>query len=367
LIDNLSSIPAGVGIGIYNSRLVSWGEVGNPFTIRVSEKLQPENFSSVGGFININPVNSGDGIRNCFEQRKSLIIATPVKFVATTDNGSDPNTWSTPEVVEDSIGTECFGVATISDTKASSSSRILIATHPGLVSFEGYIKKPELSYNIESTWGRINRAVFNTVQVVDDPTNHLVYVSVPLDTATKPDHLLVGDYTESFTPYGTIDPTNIKWSIWQFFEGGSILSSIAGDLDDTSKAPVLFFSRDVGNIYTQSKNSGAVDDTGAAIDSFVQLNLKTPQRDWISHFGGLKLRVIGSGNLQINLTGEDGSNSQDPPGITLSTNSGAEPDRLINFINEKCSIKLRVSFPGEKFNLSKVTLYARPLWLRRPS
>jgi hypothetical protein len=367
LIDNLSKIPAGVGIGVYNGRLIVWGEVGNPFTVRASQKLQPESFSSINGFININPANSGDGIRNCFEQRKSLIIATPTKFLATTDNGSDPNTWDVPETVEDSIGTECFGVATISDTKASSSSRIFIATHPGLVSFEGYIKKPELSYNIESVWFRINKAAFNTVQVVDDPTNHLVYVMVPLDSATSPDHLLVGDYTESFTPYGTIDPNNIKWSIWQFFEGGSILSSIAGDLDDTTKSPVLFFSRDVGNIYITGKNNGLTNDTGAAIDSFVQLNLKTPQRDWVSHFAGIKLRVIGYGNLQISLSGEDSSGAVSVPSIALSSSPGSEPDRIFNFKNEKCSVKLRVSFPDEKFNLSKVTLYAKPLWLRRPS
>ncbi len=363
----MSRIPAGIGIGLYSGRLITWGESANPFTIRVSEVGQPENVSDVSGFINVDPVNSGNGIRTCFEQRKNLIIATSAKFKATTDNGSDPNTWPNPEDVDGSMGTECFGVATVVGNKASSSDRIFIATHAGLVSFEGYIKKPELSYNIEDIWSRINKVYFNTIQVVDNPTQHLVYISVPLDSDTTPKHLLVGDYTEAFTVYGTIDVNNIRWSIWEFFEGGVTISSIVGDVDDTTKDPVLLFSRSDGNIYTTGRDNALLDDTGAAIDSFVKSNLKTPQKGWISHFAGIKARVTGFGNLQITVAGEDDASSVSPPSLVLSSSPGGELDRLFDFRNEKCSIKLRTSFPGEFFNLTSLTLYARPIWLRRPA
>jgi len=366
LIDNLSSIPAGVGIGVYSGRLIIWGELANPYTVRLSTPGQPENFSDVSGFVNIDPVDSGSGIRTCFEQRKNLIIATPNKFKATTDNGSDPNTWANPEDVDSSMGTECFGIATVIGNKASSSDRIFIATHSGLVSFEGYIKKPELTYNIEDEWARINKAAFNTVQVVDNPTQHQVFISVPLDNATQPSHLFFGDYTEAFTPYGTLDPSNIKWSIWEFFEGGITINSIIGDIDDTTKGPLLFFSRSVGNIYKTARDNGLTDDTGAAIDSFIKTNLKSPQQGWISHLASLKLRVIGFGNLQISLSGEDDSNAVNLPDLPLSASPGGELDRLADFRNEKCAIKLRTSFPGEYFNLTNLITYMRPIWLRRP-
>lgn len=369
LLDNLSTIPAGVGIGVYNGRLITWGESGNEFTIRVSNPLQPEVFSSVNGFITIDPSDAASGIKNCFEHRKSLIIATSSRFYSSADNGSDPNTWGV-DIVDKSAGTECFGVATILDARGTNTDRVFIATRSGLVSFEGYVKKPELTYNIENIWKRINAANFNKIQVIDDPIGHKVYVNVPLDGATSCNRLLYGDYKEAFTVYGTIDEKAIRWSIWNLCGTGGLgaicLTSVTGDYNQTTKVPVLFYSIDTGNIYEHREDDSLLDDYGTAIDSYVQTSLKTSQSEWIQHFAGMKLRILGVGDLQITLYGEDNSNPVTVPVITLSSTPGKEFDRLINYIDEKMSVKFRTSNFGEWFNLDRFTLFAKSLWLRRP-
>lgn len=359
LLDNLATIPAGVGITVYQGRLISWGESGNQFTIRVSGKAQPEVFSAVDGFVNLDPSDAGSGIKNCAEVRgQNLLIATSNRLYGTADNGQSPSTWSV-NILDKSVGVECFGIANVLDARGTNTDRIWMATRAGAMLYDGVARRPELSYYIEDLWKRINKAVFNLVQMVDDPTNHRIYVSVPLDAATDISHILIGDYSKAFTVYETIDERMIKWALWSF---PSAPKSMVGDVDDVTGVPVLRISQTAG-LY--DVKDGLTDDYGNAIDSYVQLALKTASAGWINHFGGIKLRVKGSGSLQITVQGEDNSNPVTALPLTLAASPGKELDRLINYVNEKCSIKLRTNQFGEYFILSEFTLFAKALWLRR--
>jgi hypothetical protein len=360
LIDNLSSIPAGLGLCIYNGRLVTWAENGNEFTLRVSEFGQPEVFNEITGFINLDPSDAGSGVKNCFEHRKNLVVCTSNRIYATADNGDDPSTWAAPTLIDNSIGTECFGIATQLDARSTNNDRAWIASRAGLMCFEGFIKKPELSWNIEGTWARINKAVFNLVQVVDDPVGHHLYVSVPLDSATAISHILYADYSKAFTVYGTIDETALKWAIWSF---PNAPISITGELDDTTKQPVFRFSNSLG---AYDLKSGLFDDYGNAIDSYIESALKDVLPGWIHHYAGIKVRCRGVGSLIITVRGEDSVLTLTPPAITMSLTPGGDIERAFNFINEKCAVKLRVVNFGERFAISRFDMYCKPLWFRRP-
>lgn len=364
LIDNLAQIPAGLGVGVYNGRLILWGEDGNEFTVRASAVGEPESFSSISGFFNIDPSDAESGVRNCFEHRKSLIICTSNRLYQTSDNDSDPSTWAVNSI-DKSVGTECFGVVTVLDARGVNTDRVWIASRPGLINFEGYARKPELSYNIEKIWQRINKAKFNLVQVVDDPIKHRILVSVPLDAATSISHILVGDYTECFTVYGTIDEKKIKWDIWTLPDN---VVSIVGDLDSTTREPVYHFAIDNDTIVTMK--DGLTNDYGNAIPTpYFVTDLKFRIPGWIHHFGGLKFRVTGSGTFTIDLYPEDGypSSGTSITGLTLATAPNSEPDRLINFTNEKMAIKCGVSLIDENYAVCRIDTWIRPIWLRRPS
>lgn len=360
LIDNLATIPAGLGLAVYGNRLCIWAEDANEFTIRVSEPGQPEVFSSLSGFITVDPSDSASGVRNVTEHRKTLLIGTSNRLYSSTDNGSDPSTWRV-DIVDKSSGVECFGFATNLDARGSNTDRIFTATQAGLISFEGYIRRPEMSWNIENVWKRINKAIFNLVQVVDDPTNHRLIISVPLDSAIAISHLLLADYSEAFTVYGTIDEKLIKWAIWSF---PTAPVSLVGDIDSVTKSPVLYVALVGGNIY--SIKSGLTDDFGNAIDSYIDTSFKTAQTGWICHFGGLKLRITGIGTLLVTCKGLDDSNPVVSPPFALLDNPGVQPHGLLNYINERVSLRLRTHLINERFSLTNLILYGRNLWLRRP-
>jgi len=364
LIDSLGKIPAGVGIGFYNGRMIVWGEDANEFTIRVSNKLQPESFNSISGFINCDPADAASGIRNCFEHRRSLIICTSTKILTTLDNDSDPNTWTAPTIVSKDAGTECFGVATIQDARGTNTDRVLIADRSGLISFEGYVKRPELTWNIQDTWYSINKNKFNLVQVTDDPTNHRIVISCPTGTSSVCDTVIFGDYSEAITVYQTIDEKMIKWSTWTFPSAAST-NSFSGDLDQVTNNPVLHFALSSGNIYTMKDN--LTDDFGNAIDSAFTTALKTAVPGMVNHYSMIHLRLLGNGALKITLFSEDQSATANPPSITMAQTPGREYDRLINFVNEKMSAKFRVSSFGEWFMIDELIIFAKPLWLRRPA
>lgn len=362
LIDTLSTIPAGVGIGFYNGRMIVWGENANQFTVRVSEKLQPEVFNSISGFVNCDPADAASGIRNCFEHRKSLVICSSTKMLATTDNDSDPSTWTVPTVVDKSVGTECFGVATIQDARGQNVDRVFVADRSGLISFEGYAKRPELTWNIEGLWKQINFAKFDLVQVVDDPTNHQLLVSVPFGAGVvNVNTVFVGDYSEAITVYQTIDEKLIKWTLWTF---PSNIVSYSGDIDAVTKLPVYQFALSAGNIYTMK--DGLTDDFGNAIISSFKTSFKQAVPGWLNHFGLIHLRVNGTGNLTIRLFPEDSITVVDPPPIAMSLLPGKEFDRKINFLNEKMSIRFRCNQFGERFEISELTLYAKGVYMQRP-
>lgn len=361
LFDNLSTIPAGLGLISYNGRLGVWGEQANQHTIRLSNSGDPETFDATSGFITVDPSEAISGIKNCFEYRKSLIICKSNRIYGTTDNASSPNTWSV-DMVDKSVGTECFGVATVLDARGVNNDRAFIASVPGLVSYEGLVKKPELSWNIEDTWKRINKACFNQVQVVDDPVNHQLFVLVPLDSAIAPSHILYADYSQSHTIYGFLDEKKLKWDVWTF---PTVPVSIAGDYNATTFQPVLHIALSGGNIYDMKDN--LIDDFSNAIQSYFKTDLKALLPGWLHHFGGIKLRAKGAGNLLIDLYGEDDAGHVSIPSISLALSPGLEPDRLINFINEKMSIKFSVTNFQEYYVITRLDVWAKALWLRRPS
>lgn len=359
LFDNLATIPAGVAILIYNQRLVVVNEDGNNWTARLSDKNSPETFNAIDGFITVDPSESVSGIRNAFEHRKNLVFCSSDRFYTTTDNDSSPSTW-TVTMLDKSVGTECFGVATNLDARGTGNDRVWIATKSGVITFEGYVKKPEISDNIGLYWARINKDKFDLIQMVDEPVFHGLYILVPLDSSPVISHIIHGDYSEAHTVYSTIDERQIKWSIWQL---PLAVKSVIGTRDTATNQPVINFLLTDG-IYVMK--DGLTDDFGNAIDSYAKLDLKTSKPGWVNHFGGVKFRIRGLGNLLLTLYGEDDITTTTVPSITLSPAPGKEIDMPFNFKNEKMSLKFRVNTFGSRFICDKVEIYAKPLWESRP-
>lgn len=360
LFDNLATIPAGVNIFVYNGRLGVVSEDGNNYSIRLSERGEPETFNALDGYLTVDPSDGGSGLKNAFEHRKSLILTSSDRFYATSDNDAAPNTWQI-NCIDKSAGAECFCVATILDSRGLQFDRAFIADRSGLLCFEGMVVRPEMSWNIDALWKRINKAKMNLVQIADDPIYHRLIISVPLDAATAISHILYADYSEAFTVYKTIDPNMIKWSIWTF---PTAPVSIAGDKDETTGKSVFHFALAGGNIYTMKE--AIIADFANAIESYWKSSFKEAKSGYINHFAGIKFRATGSGVCQISLYGEDDALPETIPPITFTLAPGIDYDSVINYVNERMSIRFRMNLINEYYTFNRLDVWSKPVWLRRP-
>lgn len=362
LFDNRATIPSPIGMCEYKGRMVIWGISGDEHSVYLSKPYAPEQFDSVAGFITVDPFESTSGVRNCFVFRGSLIICKQHRMYQSTDNGGDPATWPL-DIIDHGTGTECFGSATIIDSRGQQNDRTFIADRSGLVIFEGYVRRPEGSWLVEDTWKRINKAKFSLIQVCVDPITSSLYVSLPLDGSTTINYILYGYYGDAFNQFG-FDPKEIRYSLWQFAAG---TASILVDVDDTTSESVFRYVGATNNIHSVKQDNLVHSDVGIPFSSFVKTALYQAKDGWIDHFAGVRIRVLGNGILNTQLAGEDDVKTQNLANITMSITPGGEPFLLANFQNEKCSIKFTTGVSlNEYFKIGKVQLFAKPLWFTRP-
>jgi hypothetical protein len=355
LFDELAEIPAGVGIGIYQGRLIVWGSNTNPLTINVSKKADYESFDSVDGIIQVTDDGAGS-VRNAREFRQILYIHKSRKTYYVQDNDADPSLWKVNDI-DQSVGTECFGIANILGQDGALLDYYLMADRKALRLVEGTFKV-ELSGKIENQWDRINKAAFDTIQVAIDSTRNQIYVAVPLDAATSPSHILMGDYARGLTPEG------IKWSTWLFPDAPK---SIVVDVNNTTKKPVFKFARAAGNVYALSETN--LNDYGTAISYFARTAYMSfnPSIIGPSQFVAAILRAIGVGSIQLTMYGLDDSNPQSPGSYTLGLTPGQSYQMDINYVSEMASFKFVGGFSsGNYFKSNRITLFGSPIWNENP-
>ncbi len=374
LQDLLETIPAGLGLINYNGRLVTWGENGSESTVRASKSGDPESFSSVDGFLIINPSDLDEGVRNCFTQRGLLYICKRQKTYVTQDNGNEPSTWPVT-LVDTATGCEVFGSAQVLNTGGPNNDVVLVADRSGLKLFSGaYLEKP-LTWKIDDLWRRINFQYFNLTQVMVDPTLKKIYVNVALDAATRCTHLFVGDYNKG------LDPENIRWAPWAFnpasFDGvGPDTIAISG-IDGVNHFVNKFFfgGRDTAGAASQgiwvlgNDKNPLTSDNGSAILSYGKTALVSPDEIGdIHHFAAARFRVSGTGSLQLIVYGEDDANTTVLNSITLASSPAKEYGPvLMNMQEEKLSLKFLVgSVVDERFTLRRIVIAVKKLWQSRP-
>lgn len=352
LMDQLSEIPAGVGIRNYRGRLMVWGENANQSTVRVSKAGEPESHDAVEGFLTINPGDSGGAVRNGAEYRKQFVLLKSERSYITSDNGENAAFWGVDEL-DPSVGAECHCLGRIRDFGDSYQDHLWVASRQGIHLFNGTFASALATINAFGIWDRITETAFHTIELVVDPVETLVYAAIPLDGATSPNFVLVGDFQEGLE--------KIKWDLWSFPRNPQ---TIVVDVDNTSKVSQFKFGALNGNVYRL--NTAATDDFGTAITSYIQLPHIPAEDDGnIYHFTGIRLRAKGSGALDILVEGLDGVETITPSSLTLTAAPGRELFRGFNFSNERCSVKFSINGSGENFTITKVVLYSKILWQSR--
>jgi hypothetical protein len=358
LLDQLAELPAGVGIGVYKSRLAIWGIDSSEAAVYFSAPGQPESISATEGFVLAAPGDASGGVRACVEFRSQYYILKGGGKTYVTNAIEDNAAFWEVTNVDLSVGSECHGVAKVLDQNGSTLDNFFCADRGAFYLFNGTFSNNDLSRKIDDIWKRITRTHFNQIEVVYDPIKALIYINVPLDGATSPTHLLVGDVDDG------IDPVAIRWTIWRFPKRPT---TIAVDLNSTTRKSQFRFGSMDDDIYHHSETD--LDDFGTAIDSYVESALLPPDATEtdpvIYQFGGVQLRAKGRGALNITVTGLDRARSLQPAGLGLSSQPGRTLERLLNFQDERASVKVGTNGPTDYFQLIRMKVYARLLWTGR--
>jgi len=353
ILEQLPTIPAGVGITSYQGSMVVWGEDANPATVRVSKAGEPESFNAVEGFAQVEPTVGG-GVRNCVEFRSSLYILKATRCYVTQATNQEALFWQYP-LLDGSVGTECHGVGKIFERNSNTVDKYLVASRRGLMMFTGNFEE-EISWKVKDIWQRITKIYFQKIQVAIDSDNQVIYISLPLDGSTLTNALLVGDYTNG------LNAKNIKWALWTF---PHYPISMGLDNDLVSKDIIFRYATQAGNIRRLDITQRNDYDT-AIITQWETGELPVDSKGEVFHHGGVRLRATGVGNLRLTVTSLDGGQVYNLPAIPLTLFPGIYPLRTYNAQSEKITLRGVTQNAGEYMVVTKMWLFVRQLWLTRP-
>lgn len=349
ILDFMETIPAGVHLTEYRGGMILGGTDANPSTEFISRANAVESFSISANYLNVNPGDACDVVKNAVSYRDQLYLLKDQRWYVTSDNGGDPYTWNVIPV-DSAMGTSCHGVVRILDAKGISTEKFIFADRSGLVLFDGSSAGARLTIDIDKIWARINANYFNRIEVVLDPVNFFIYVAAPLDTATENSHILFGDYSDKQ------NFSDIKWCPWKLLSIRP--TSLVVDVDYTTKKSILKIGSLDEDIHALTPT--LLNDTTGAIESYMHLPY-TPQAGdgKLFHFGSARMRVRGAGALSINIYGMDDAESETLASLTMSSAPGQMPSFLMNYVGEVMSMKFGTNNASSWFHVNNLTLFMK--------
>ncbi len=343
----------------YGSRMVYIYEAAGPdgfthvTTIGISNPAQPQFVTAAQGVLNL------PEFRQCntgFVLGDVLYLLGPSWTYAFSDNGLAPTQWSQPRLVSGAIGTP-FVNGVLSNP---SRGYAWVADRSGLYFFTGssFPIRP-VSYFQAPDWQRINwLASVDSMEIVDDTENRLVFVKCALDSATTANYWLVWDYTNGPTPEA------IKycgpWSVADFSPG-----AIANVLNPATNSNEIWIARrTAGNVLRLQdwdESPLGEDYDGVGIDDLYTFGyFPGVPTEVMDHYGG-DFRIRGSGEASLTAYSLDAQNPVAMPVIPLDLTPSRRFFRAVTKQDEGASVAVTSGgVAGSYFILTALKWFWRP-------
>jgi hypothetical protein len=90
-------------------------------------------------------------------------------------------------------------------------------------------------------------------------------------------------------------------------------------------------------------------------------------QEQIIHIAGIKLRVVGEGNLIPTLYALDTATFKQLRSMLMHTIDDTEPVRLCNFVSQRVYLRLETQAQDEIFTINRIIIYMKPIWSSRPN
>lgn len=79
------------------------------------------------------------------------------------------------------------------------------------------------------------------------------------------------------------------------------------------------------------------------------------------HFGAVRMRVTGTGNLRMTLNSLDDVNTSTLPVLPMSATTNREPTVLANYVDQLGSLEFETTEIDEVFAICKIVVFVRPV------
>jgi len=90
------------------------------------------------------------------------------------------------------------------------------------------------------------------------------------------------------------------------------------------------------------------------------------QDDVIVHYTGLRMRIIGSGNLQMSMYSQDDIYSETLVPFAMQAATNIRPTRLMNFQHQRAMLEGKTTVINETFEINKIIIFAKAVFSQYP-
>lgn len=353
-IEQLETIPAGVGIDVYNNRLMIYGSNANASLCYVSKAGEPESVNSAEGFFSV--LDGSEGFKNSFELRSLFYILKSDRTKVTQDNGQNAAFWAVNDV-DLSNGCECHCVGKMLDKDGKNTlDTVMIASPSGLYAFDGTYARKMLSWKIDKLWGRINKSAFQTIEITVNTIDFEIAIAIPLDLASSPSHVFYCDYSKG------LNDKDVRWCPWTF---PILPTSILYTIDYGTKEVRLQYASNNVNVLTE----GLTNDLNTAIDNYARFAyVAVGYSGQLINFSSITSLIIGYGTAELTIYSLNDYLTksltswelQDPPPGYMTRDTGG-------FEAEKASVLIEVNAIDSWMNVNEFTIFAKVAADTRPN
>lgn len=87
----------------------------------------------------------------------------------------------------------------------------------------------------------------------------------------------------------------------------------------------------------------------------------------ISHYNGVRMRVIGQGQLKLTLRSLQGVRVQSLADLPMQMTTNIEPLRLANFMEQRVSLEIKTTALNDYFRINRIILFGKPVFSMYPA
>lgn len=86
----------------------------------------------------------------------------------------------------------------------------------------------------------------------------------------------------------------------------------------------------------------------------------------ISHFAAIRVRVIGTGSLQMKVCSLDDVRVKTLVPLTMQPQARIIPTRLVNFMEQRASFELKTTNIDEEFRINRIVIFTKEVYTSYP-